>query len=48
LGGGDGNTVHLTRAPQVREFCMAAQTETVIDSDARQQRVLKSLRSAHF
>jgi hypothetical protein len=48
LRGGDCNTVHLTWAPQAREFCKAAPTETVIDSDARQQRVSKRLRGIHF
>jgi hypothetical protein len=48
LRGDDCNTVHLTWAPQARGFCKAAQAETVIDSDARQQRVSKQLRGAHF
>jgi hypothetical protein len=47
-GGGDRNTVHLAGAPQIREFRKAAQAETVIDSDARQQRMPKRLRDVHF
>ena len=46
--GHDGNTVRLTRAPQSLEFRKAAQTETVIDSDARQQCVSKRLQSGHL
>jgi hypothetical protein len=48
FSGGDRNTVHLAGAPQIREFRKVAQAETVIDSDARQQRVPKRLRGVHF